>query len=341
MRTEESIREALQREADSHRVNPTLPRSAVLKARLSRAAIVTAGIAAVVGIVFGGAGLVRGMDDSRGGIGVAGGPTTTIGEAPLLLITAEGWRVERVDQQLDFDMGDTSFTDGTYDMELTWRTEEEHDDYLRDRMAEAGETWDIVLAGRDATLVQYEGTTDFTALWLDGDLSLELRGVFPAVDEYRAVAETLQQVDEETWLAALPDETVTPDERAAVVEAMLEDVPVHPDSGIARVKKADIVSDRYQLGAQVTGAVTCAWIRQWVQATDRGDETGAREAVDAMKTSKRWAILVEIERQGGWSATVWDFADAMAGKGEVLGGGPTTIEESYRSAFGCRDEPKD
>jgi hypothetical protein len=337
MRTEDALREALQREAAAHPVNAALPKSTAVKARAARLLTVTGAAVLAAGLVLGGASVVGAVRDEGGPVAPASGgdhePEARQTEGtPLLLIGHAGWRVSRADQYTSTE-GEMTFTNGEREMSLTWRPAGTHGDFLEDRAAEAAETWDVEIARRHGKLFRYEGTTDFTAMWRDGELSLELRGVFPDVHAYRAVAQTLDRVDEDTWLAALPDDTVTPEERAAVVDEMLADVPVHPSVRVDDLRRSDTVSDRYQLGARVSGAVACAWIEQWVRATARGDESAAATAVDAMETSRRWAILREMESQGGWSEVVWEYADALAGDPEVMGGRPLTIEESIRDAI--------
>jgi hypothetical protein len=341
MRAEEAIREALQQEGARHRVNPALPGSTILKARVARAAMVVGAAGVVAALAVGGATAVGAINDERPGLRAAAGPSETPRPArqtrgvPLLLVEHPGWRVVRADQY-EWDEGEVTFSDGEHELELTWRPAATHDGYVHDRAADAGESWDLDIAGRHGKLFRYDRTTDFTTLWTDGDLSLELRGVFDDVDAYRAVAETLARVDEETWLAALPDDTVAPDERAAAVDEMLRDMPVHPDVSVAELEEGRAVNDRYQLGARVSGAVACAWIRQWIDATAAGDEAAAREAVHAMSSARDWAILEEMRPQGGWPDVLWEYADAMRGDGTVDGGADDmSIESTYRNALAC------
>lgn len=341
MRTEDALKEALQREAARHHVNPALRTSTILRARASRVATVVGATGVAAALVFGGVAAVGAVRDEpaspvRPASGGEEPPPRQLEGTPLLLVGHEGWRVSRADQY-DFAEGEMTFTNGERELDLTWRPAGTHDEYLEDRAAEAAETWDVHIARRDGKLFRYEGTTDFTAMWVDGDLSLELRGVFPDVHAYRAVAGTLDRAqNEEAWLAALPDETVTPDERAAVVDEMLRDIPVQPAIQVEKAKRGRFVSDRYQLGARVSGLAACAWIREWVEARANRDETREREAVEAMGTSRNWAILVEMEPQGGWSQVVWEYADAMAGDGAVNAGpGQLSIEATYRDALGC------
>jgi DNA-directed RNA polymerase specialized sigma24 family protein len=59
------------------------------------------------------------------------------------------------------------------------------------------------------------------------------------------------------------------------------------------------------------------------------------EAVAAMRTFRRWPILREMQSGGDFPRVVWQFADAMAGRGRVPAGRPMTVEEGYRSSLGC------
>jgi hypothetical protein len=342
MRTEaDRIRDALRREASTHTINTALPASTLTRARISRIVAVAGVTTVVVAVAVAGLGVAdlgksaspRTAPGSQSSSNDGARRTETAGGAPLLLVTAEGWRVTYADQSGTD--GDMMFSSGTHGLELTWRAADTHDTYLKDRERDAGDSWDVTIAGQPARLIRYEGTTDFTALWLDGDKSLELRGVFADVDAYKAVAATLQFVDEETWLGALPDDVVDPDERPAVVESMLADIPVHPKVDVEKLKTSSAISDRYQLGAQVSGAVACAWIDQWIEAERSGDDRAAREAVDAMTTSRRWAILEEMKSQGGWTEVLWDYADSMTGDGTVTGGSTILLADDYASGLGC------
>jgi DNA-directed RNA polymerase specialized sigma24 family protein len=123
--------------------------------------------------------------------------------------------------------------------------------------------------------------------------------------------------------------------RHIAIAQMLVDVPVHPSVDVDELKDSPEVRDRYQLGAEVTAAVSCAWISQWVDATNEGDEAAAQEAVDAMATARNWTILQDMNEEGDWPEAVWVYADEMVENSSVPAGRPLTVEESYRSALGC------
>ena len=338
MITERQIREALQDQASRHVVNPRLPRATVTKARVARLTTMAGVGVAAVAVAIGGVTVVNALDDARPQTQPGSGEPTgtdTRRTAPLLLITAEGWTVQRADEY-GVKEGEVTFRNGNEEIGLYWRPAKTHDYYLEDRAANGPQLESMTVAGQEAVVFQTEGTTAFNAMWLDGPLSLELRGGAESEEAFRELASTLAFVDEETWLAAMPGNTIKSDQRAAVVDEMLTDIPVHPKVDIEKLKTQHTVSDRYQLGAQVTGAVTCAWIEQWVEAKKNGNADKQREAEGAMEGSPEWNILIEMESQGGWSEVVWDYADAMNGDNNLApAGAKLTVEEGYRDAFGC------
>jgi hypothetical protein len=257
--------------------------------------------------------------------------------APRFLVSRNGWEVIRADE-FSGKIGEMTFSDGTHELELRWIPKAWHESVVEDRRHGAGHEWAMTIAGEQAVLIQYEGSTVFTAMWPYGDHSMELVGDdFADVDAYRSVASTLQAVDVDTWLSAMPESVIKPASRASSVDEMLADMPIHPDVDVAGLKSSESVSDRYQLGAKVSGAVACAWLGQWVDATAAGDEGAAQEAVDAMATSHDWAILNEMNEAGDYPETVWEYADAMPNDDMVSGGRPMTIKEAYRQSLGCDD----
>ncbi|HYP24070.1 MAG TPA: hypothetical protein VEV43_10880, partial [Actinomycetota bacterium] len=100
MRTKETIREALQREAARHRVNPALPKATIRKARAARVATAALALAAVTGLVFGGTAVVGAVREDA--VRPAGQgetpPERQVEGAPFLLVGHAGWDVSRADQ---------------------------------------------------------------------------------------------------------------------------------------------------------------------------------------------------------------------------------------------------
>ena len=95
---------------------------------------------------------------------------------------------------------------------------------------------------------------------------------------------------------------------------MLSDITV-PDGFDPKSIKVDGYNERYQVGAPVTGKVTCSWIQAYADAQAAGDQAGVAEAAAAMDGSREWDVLQEMAATGAWSDVVWEPADLMvAGK---------------------------
>ncbi len=116
---------------------------------------------------------------------------------------------------------------------------------------------------------------------------------------------------------------------------MLADMPLPDGFDAGPLKSGNGARDRYQLGAQVAGAVACAWIDRWIAARRTGDASGVRRAVAAMVSSHEWPILREMDAEGRYPEVLWGLADAMAENRGVMAGKLLTVEESYRSSLGC------
>lgn len=251
--------------------------------------------------------------------------------SPRLLVSLDGWEVVRADEFTP-DLGEMTFSNGTASLDLHWRPGSDHDDYVADRAAGSEPPTATAVNGKPAVQFQYVDTTHFTTLWREGDLTLEARGVFPDESEYAAVVAALMPVDVETWLRAMPESVVRPDSRAAVVAEMLEDVPQPAGLDVASLATAASISDRYQLGARVSGAVACAWIEQWLDARASGDAAAETEALDAMRTARNWPILLEMADSGAYPQVLWMHVDAM----EAGGNDPNGLGiGGYVDALGC------
>jgi hypothetical protein len=257
--------------------------------------------------------------------------------APRLLVDEPGWQVTRADQ-FSVDYGEMTFADGELEIDLKWLPAGQYAQAVAKREVEFDELGTAPAAGAEARLFRYTGTNDFVAVWLRDDYTVEVRGIAPDAAAFRAVLASLREVDVDTWLSAMPESVVVPAWQAEVVAEMLTDIPLPPGFDAADIPSGQAVRDRYQLGALVTGAVACAWIDRWVAARRDGDREAAREAVDAMGTSRGWAVLLEMNNEGGYPDVLWEYADALATDAPVSGGRPLTVEESYEAALGC-DQP--
>lgn len=311
---------------DERRRRRMLPRSTAPR---TIAALV--GVAAAATLAFVGITSIGG--DSRQAFAAE---AIRIAEAnPRLLVSAPGWSVVRADE-FTIDDGEMTFSDGEGHLDVHWRPARTYESYLRDRGVKGNARTELTLLGRPATMFRYADSTDFTTLLRpQGPTFVEVRGDLGSRERYLALLRSLRAEDVETWLAAMPANAVRPGSRAKVVDEMLEGVPIPPGLDLTALREGDTVSDRYQLGAQVTGAVACGWLARWTRATAAGDAAVASEAVRAMATSRTWPVLHEMNDEGDYPEVLWSYADQMtkgettrAVKGGLAGGG-------YASALGC------
>jgi hypothetical protein len=120
-----------------------------------------------------------------------------------------------------------------------------------------------------------------------------------------------------------------------VISDILAGIPL-PDGFDTSILADDArIKNRYQLGARVVGAVSCAWIELWVDATEAGNTDAAKQATDAMDTSSQWAILQEMDELGEYGKVLQTQVDAMHTDGQVVPPDGPALADSYRDTLGC------
>ena len=213
---------------------------------------------------------------------------------------------------------------------------------------------DAPAAVEETRIVEPDGTSTNSfrvALPPSGSVyaSISAQGISP--ERFGEILDSLYSADVETWLAALPAKTVRPLERPQVIDEMLAGVPVPNSVNIEEIKDESAALSRYDLGAEVTGAVACGWLDQWADATRNGDEAMAQSATEAMATARQWTILEEMAPQGGWSQVIWEYAADMRhdDRQALLGSGGTEqlpdgrvyeLGPSYATGLGCDSEQR-
>ncbi len=155
------------------------------------------------------------------------------------------------------------------------------------------------------------GNRQMTAYWSEGGYVLELKAAVPDQAGFEERLGWLNRVDSQTWLDAMPAKVVKAADHDAAVREMLKGIPVPDGFDPSRVPDEGLTTDRYQVGAAVTGIVSCLWFRQWGEARRAGDAEARVEAVKAMATSRHWPILHEMAKDGAYPDVVWELAAAM------------------------------
>jgi hypothetical protein len=155
------------------------------------------------------------------------------------------------------------------------------------------------------------GNRQMTALWSEDGYVLELRAAVPDLAAFEERLDWLTRVDSQTWLDAMPAKVVKAADHDAAVRKMLRGIPVPRSFTADEIPDEGVTTDRYQVGATVTGTVSCLWLRQWGDARRSGDTAAAAEAEKAMATAKDWPILAEMAKDGAYPETIWELAKEM------------------------------
>jgi hypothetical protein len=155
------------------------------------------------------------------------------------------------------------------------------------------------------------GDEQMVALWAEGADVFELRAAVPDLAAFEERLGWLTKVDPQTWLEAMPAKVVAPAEYDSTIQEVLKGIPTPKSFSPSRVPNEELVTDRYQVGAQTAGTVACLWLRQWGQARRTDDEGAEQAAVKAMATSTHWPILREMTKEGAYSEVVWQAAEWM------------------------------
>lgn len=207
---------------------------------------------------------------------------------------------------------------------MNWYPAAGYDDYHKDRL-EVSKPEPVKVDGWPGDLFRYSAN-DFAVMLRPRDGSfVELRGGGLTRGEFDRVFADVVRVDARTWLAALPPEIVTPERADEQAAKVLADVPLPPGFDVAALHGIG-TNDAYQFGAEVTSRVGCGWIAEWLRARKAGDDAALQRAGDALRSSRKWTVLHQMNDEGDWPEVFWETAD------KVARGGPTG---GYAQALGC------
>lgn len=219
---------------------------------------------------------------------------------------------------------ETEFVKGAQSVSVHQRAAKYYADYLEDRRHITTPPTDgepVSVLGKDAQLWAYSADDHTAMAEVEGPWHVEVRGSGMDKTAFLALLEQLAYVSDADFKAALPTEFVTEDQQEIVLE-MMADMPLPPTWEYVRPDGPS----RYQLGVSAAGSVACAWLDEWTDATTKGKPARAQRAVEALGTSREWAILNEMNAEGDYPEVVWDYAERVQ-RGEV--------PEGYRQGLGC------
>ena len=292
--------------------------------------LVAAAAAAAVVVATGAVINVRGNDDGR--TAWAAELVEFAERSPLMLIDDPAWQVTYADE--NGNDGELRFTSGQREAELAWQSGP-LSKLLDDRLDTGIDHGPHGVVNGTATIVQYDGSDEYAALWEADGRVLEFRTQASNVDEFTGLLDTLAVVDVDSWLTALPASVIEAADQPAVISDILAGIPLPDGFDTSSLADDARIKNRYQLGARVVSAVSCAWIEQWVNATEAGNADAAQQATEAMDTSSQWAILQEMNELGEYGNVLQTQVDAMHTDGQVLPPDGPALADSYRDTLGC------
>jgi hypothetical protein len=294
--------------------------------------IVPVAAAAVVAALAGGSAWWVASDpgsSGHGGSGLASQPTGPAGE--YVVLAAPGWVVTSTDA--DQQSGEMTYENGSRSLDVMWGPADSYDGYVEDRRHIVDPPADgepIEVLGKGAQMWAY-GPQDHTAIReVEDGTWIEFRGDGMREDGFLALLDDLELVDEAAFEAALPDSFVTSDERPEAIAEILDGIadvaqPLLPP-GVERSSITSEQSDAYQLGADVAGAVACAWLDEYAEAKRTGDDRSAQRAMGIFTTVHDWPVLNQMDESGGYPEVVWEYA------AKVLAG---EVPQGYPNGLGC------
>jgi hypothetical protein len=277
---------------------------------------VLAAAAAVLAVVAGAAWLGLQRDEQVAPVPATEGPA---GSGELAVLSAPGWSVTYVTDdgrhggELDYEHATDDRT-----LEIMWRPAKLYDGYVVDRN-DIGTPVDVDLLGKRSLMWAYSKRDHTVIRPVEGRFSLEVRGSGMDEATFRTVLGQLRSIAHDQLQQHLPDDAILDDERAAAIDEALTGIPLPPT-----LPRADILSTgltHYEVVADVTSAVTCAWI-DWFESARMGHQTASVEqAQQALATAHDWPALKDIADEGGWSDAIWQYADI------VVAGAPTARDQ--------------
>jgi hypothetical protein len=244
---------------------------------------------------------------------------------PRLLVTAPGWSI--IHANITVEDGGLTYKDaghpypGPYAVIMEWAPAGLYRNALREYGRHAAATHSTVLGRRVTTFHERGGAYD-TFFPPQGDVYVTI-SVPPL--EHEALLRSVRVVSVDRWLAAMPPEVVQPAAESGVIAQMLHGVRLPPGLDPASLEAEGELSNRFDLGRAVAGAVACGWMESWDAATRSGDTATAEAAVTAMSSARHWAVLVQMVQEKGFKG------DVLPARGN---GWPSHIVQAAREMAG-------
>lgn len=228
-----------------------------------------------------------------------------------LLATEPGWRVEYAQFESptygEVQFGDEKGLEGGGDyLSTNWYPPED----LKMRTRPEGQP--VEIGGEEGYFYPASSSGEFYAVLppLNGSFLL-INGSAKSAEEFRKRLESMESVDVEAWLGAMPDSVVLPQDQASATEKLLEGVPLPPDFDLSTIESKGLPEDEYQFAAYVLRGVYCGWLDRWWFAQKAGDAAVAEDAIDQLQAAPRWPALAEDPKRNPLVDDFREYADLV------------------------------
>lgn len=228
--------------------------------------------------------------------------------SPYIILDAVGWKVTKVDGNPT--NGKIRYRKDDWELRVNWRPSQWFNSYLTSRRAVSSAT-PVTLLGETAEMWTYHRRDHTVISPVHGETFLEIRGEGMERATFLELLDQLRQVQPAEFDARLPVAIVRPHQIAATVAEVLSGIDT-PERFDASAIEAPPYQEPYHFAAYVTGKVGCAWIDHYSAARARGDSASKERAVAAMRGSRRWPVLHEMQRSGDFPDEFWWVASDMA-----------------------------
>lgn len=253
---------------------------------------------------------------------------------PRLLLDVPGWTLESADES-DETRGTMAYVDGGDGiLFLEWSETWDLDTVVADRTSTATASAPATVAGFEAQTFTWP-SGEHGAIWQQDDAVVVLMAHHAPMDdgEWAQVLASVEQVDAETWLGALPGDVVRPGDVDAVVDDLLTGITL-PD-GVEVVRPAG-ATPRAQLIGEVERTARCSWVDEWVRAREAGDTAATHAAAAALEAARDWPIQGEFPLHDDefWAPYETIVAGELPGSTEIVVEGDTEVEQ-WRTVIDC------
>jgi len=262
-------------------------------------------------LVVGGFWIAR--DDAPGESGAAPAATE---ERSRAVLTAENWVLADYDDDPKYG-GELEYNNVGGELNVHWRLAEDYDDYVSDRQ-DIGPATTLDVLGKESLMWSYADDDHTVIRPVEGAYTLEFRGGGMSRAAFVDLLSQLRLASETEFLDHLPEEAILESERPAAIADILSDIPTPNGFEAAAIPSSALMS--YNLTADVTNAVTCAWVAEYADALEAGDDARVTKAREAAGTARSWSALKEMEGAGDMAQWVWEENDQIADgvSGEAL-----------------------